>query len=304
MSAPRLSDRTLFWGPTLIWASTWHVILFQLDSKVPVLNSVAWRFALAALMLLVFALWRGDSMRLPLSAHLLMAATGIVQYSGNYWSVYEAERHIPSGLVAVLFSLMVFGNALSGRVFFGQAVSRRFLAAASGGVVGVMMIFWPEIATTGARPSAALGLGLGLLAVLCACVGNVLTLTLTRRRLSLVPILAWSMGYGAVFLVGLSLSTGQGLHFDWRAPYVLSLIYLAMFGSVTAFVLYFKLMLRQGVARAALTGVVIPVIALLISALFEGWQPTVLAVVGMAVCLSSLALAIRASRPSPVPALP
>ncbi|CAN5219778.1 DMT family transporter [soil metagenome] len=292
-ASSKLSDRYLFWGPTLIWASTWHVILYQLDSGVPVLNSVAWRFALAAVMLLAFAVSRGDSMRMPASAHLLMAATGIVQYSGNYWSVYEAERHIPSGLVAVLFSLMVFGNALSGRLFFGQSVSRRFLVAASGGVVGVVMIFWPEIAETGARPTAAFGLGLGLLAVLCACVGNVLTLTLTQRRLPLVPILAWSMGYGAVFLVGLSLSTGQGLHFDWHAPYVLSLIYLSVLGSVTAFVLYFKLMQRQGAARAALTGVVIPVIALLISALFEGWQPTVLAVSGMVICLISLFVASR-----------
>lgn len=289
----KLSDRRLFWGPTLIWASTWHVILYQLDSGVPVLNSIAWRFALAALLLFAFALSRGDSLKLPASAHLLMAATGIVQYSGNYWSVYEAERHIPSGLVAVLFCLMVFGNALSGWVFFGQAVTRRFLVAASGGVLGVVMIFWPEIAATGARPTAALGLGLGLLAVLCACIGNVLTLTLTHRRLPLVPILAWSMGYGAVFLVGLSLATGQGLHMDWRAPYVLSLLYLSVLGSVVAFVLYFKLMQRQGAARAALTGVVIPVIALLISALFEGWQPTALAVSGMAICLISLYLASR-----------
>lgn len=289
----RLSDRWLFWGPTLIWASTWHVILYQLDAGVPVLNSVAWRFALAALMLFAFARWRGDSLRLPLSAHALMLATGIVQYSGNYYSVYEAERHIPSGLVAVLFCLMVFINALSGRVFFGQRVTRRFLVSASGGVVGVVMIFWPEIAATGARPSAALGLGLGLLAVLAACIGNVLTLTLTRRSLPLVPILAWSMGYGALFLLGLSVATGQGLHFDWRAPYVLSLLYLAVFGSVIAFVLYFNLAQRQGPARAALTGVVIPVIALAISAALEGWRPTGLAVSGMALCLGSIYVATR-----------
>ena len=147
-----------------------------------------------------------------------------MQYSGNYYSVYEAERHIPSGLVAVLFCLMVFGNALSGRIFFGQTVTRRFLLCASGGVVGVVLIFWPEIAETGARPTAALGLGLGLLAVLAACIGNVLTLTLTRRGLPLVPILAWSMGYGAAFLLLMSLLSGQGLHFDWHAPYVLSLL--------------------------------------------------------------------------------
>ncbi|WP_331178421.1 DMT family transporter [Roseateles sp.] len=289
-----ISARWLFWGPTLIWASTWHVILYQLDSGVPVLNSVAWRFALAAVLLGVLARWQQASLRLPLSAHGWMLATGIVQYSGNYLSVYEAERHIPSGLVAVLFCLMVYGNALSGQLFFGQRVTRRFLAAASGGVLGVVLIFWPEIAATGARPTAALGLGLGLLAVVAACVGNVLTLTLTRRGLPLVPVLAWSMGYGAAFLVTLSLASGEGLHFDARAPYVLSLLYLAVAGSVIAFVLYFKLAQAQGPARAALTGVVIPVIALVISALFEGWQVTPLAVSGMALCLASL---FAASRP-------
>ncbi|MDC8774496.1 DMT family transporter [Roseateles albus] len=288
-----LSTRTLFWGPTLIWASTWHVILYQLASGVPVLNSVAWRFAIAALLLVGLARMRGESLRMPASAHGLMLATGIVQYSGNYFSVYEAERHIPTGLVAVLFCLMVFGNALSGRLFFGQSVTRRFLLSASGGVVGVVMIFWPEIAATGARPSAALGLGLGLLAVLAACIGNVLTLTLTRRGLALVPVLAWSMGYGAVFLILMSLLSGQGLHFDWHAPYVLSLLYLAVFGSVIAFVLYFKLAQLQGPARAALTGVVIPVIALVISAALEGWVPTVLSVSGMALCLVSIYMATK-----------
>ena len=297
------SSRTavLFWAPTLIWASTWHVILYQLDSAVPVLNSVAWRFALAALLLALLARWRGESLALPASAHWLALATGIVQYSGNYWSVYQAELHIPTGLVAVLFSLMVFGNALSGRLFFGQSVTTRFLAASAGAVCGVAMIFWPEIAATGARPTAALGLGLGLLAVLAACIGNVLTLTLTRRGLPLVPVLAWSMGYGALFLTALSLLSGQGLHFDARPSYLLSMLYLSVFGSVIAFVLYFKLAQAQGPARAALTGVVIPVIALLISAAFEGWQPSVLSLAGMGLSLASLYVA---TRPAPVPARP
>jgi drug/metabolite transporter (DMT)-like permease len=298
-SAARL--RLLFWAPTLIWASTWHVILYQLDSTVPVLNSVAWRFALAALLLALLARWRGESLALPASAHWLALATGIVQYSGNYWSVYQAERHIPTGLVAVLFSLMVFGNALSGRVFFGQSVTKKFLVASAGAVCGVAMIFWPEIAATGARPSAALGLGLGLLAVAAACVGNVLTLTLTRRGLALVPVLTWSMGYGALFLTLLSLASGQGLHLDLRPSYLLALLYLTVFGSVIAFVLYFKLAQAQGPARAALTGVVIPVIALLISAVFEGWQPSVLSLAGMALSLGSLYVA---TRPAPVPARP
>jgi drug/metabolite transporter (DMT)-like permease len=291
-----VSDRWLFWGPTLIWASTWYVILYQLASGVPILNSVGWRFGLAALMLAGFARWQKLSLKLPLSAHGLMLATGIVQYSGNYFSVYEAERHIPSGLVAVLFCLMVFGNALTGRIFFAQRVTGRFLSASAGAVAGVVMIFWPEIASTGARPTAAYGLAIGLAAVLAAVIGNVLTLTLTRRGLPLVPVLAWSMGYGAVFLLLASVTTGQGLNFAWTPEYVFSLLYLAVFGSVFAFVLYFKLAQRQGTARAALTGVVIPVIALVISAIFEGWRPTALALAGMVLCLSSIYVATRPQR--------
>lgn len=291
-----LSSRWLFWIPTLIWASTWHVILYQLDSGVPVLSSVGWRFAIASAVLAALARWRGERLGgMPASAHLLMLATGIVQYSGNYYSVYEAERHIPTGLVAVLFCLMVFGNALSGRIFFAQTVTRRFLVCAAGAVLGVVMIFWPEIAATGARPNAGLGLGLGLLAVLAACIGNVLTLTLTRRGLALIPVLAWSMGYGAAFLLSLSALRGASLQLAWTPAYLGSLAYLSLFGSVTAFVLYFKLAQRQGPARAALTGVVIPVIALLISALLEGWQATPLALAGMLLCLGSIYAATRPS---------
>ncbi len=169
----------------------------------------------------------------------------------------------------------------------------RFLLAACGGVAGVVLIFWPELAATGTRPSAPWGLLLGLAAVLAACIGNVLTLKLSERGLPLLPILAWSMGYGAVFLLLLSLATGTGLHFAVTPAYVLSLLYLALFGSVIAFVLYFKLAQARGPAGAALTSVVIPVIALLMSALFEGWQPTALSLAGMGLCLASLWAATR-----------
>ena len=282
----------LFLAPTLIWASTWHVILYQLGS-VPVLNSVGWRFGLAALLLALWALQQRQSLKLPLRAHGLLLAAGVVQYSGNYWAVYEAERYIPSGLVAVLFALMVFGNALGTWWAFKQRSSRSFLLAALGGVAGVALVFWPEIAASGARPQAGYGLAIGLGAVLAACVGNVLTLTLTRRGLPLLPILAWSMGYGAAFLLALSVFSGVGLHFDFRLPYVLSWLYLSVFGSVIAFALYFKLAQRQGAAKASLMGVVIPVIALAVSALFEGWKATPPALLGMLMCVASVWLAQR-----------
>lgn len=287
-----MSDRWLFWLPTLIWASTWHVILHQFGVT-PVLQSVAMRFALAALLLVAVARWQRARLRLPARAHGWMVAAGIVQYGGNYWAVYEAERHVPSGLVAVLFSLMVFGNALGGWLAFGQRVGRRFVGAAGAGTLGVALIFWPEIAAAGARPTAAWGLALGLGAVACACIGNVLTLTLTRRGLPLVPVLAWCMGYGALFLTVTLLLTGQPWRLDPRPAYWAALLYLAVCGTVVAFLLYFQLAQRQGPARAALMGVIIPVIALAVSAALEGWLPGAPALAGMALCLGSVWVATR-----------
>jgi drug/metabolite transporter (DMT)-like permease len=289
------SPRVLFWVPTLIWASTWHVILYQL-AETPPLNSVAWRFLLAGLVLLGVSIARGERWRLEWRWHGWVLLGGVVQYSINYWGVYEAERHIPSGLVAVLFSLMVFGNALSGWWLFAQPVTRRFLAAAACGVLGVVLIFWPEVVAAGARPNAALGLSVGLLAVAMACAGNALTLSLTRRGVPLVPVLGWGMTYGALVLLAIAAAQGNLGAIGHSAAWWGSLLYLTLFGTVIAFFVYFRLAQRVGPARAAMTGVMIPPIALAISAALEGWRPSALSFAGVVLCLGSVFVATRPPR--------
>jgi drug/metabolite transporter (DMT)-like permease len=289
------SPRVLFWVPTLIWASTWHVILYQL-AETPPINSVGWRFLLAGAILLGVAVVRGERWRLEPRWHAWLVLQGVVQYSINYWGVYESERHIPSGLVAVLFSLMVFGNAFSGWWLFGQAVTRRFLVAAGFGVLGVVLIFWPEVVATGARPNAGLGLGVGLLAVVMACAGNALTLSLTRRGVPLLPVLGWGMTYGALVLLAIAAAQGNLGAIGHSAAWWGSLAYLALFGTVVAFFVYFRLAQRVGPARAAMTGVMIPPIALAISAALEGWRPNALSLAGVALCLGSVFVATRAPK--------
>jgi drug/metabolite transporter (DMT)-like permease len=257
---------------------------------------VGWRFLLAGAVLLGVAIVRGERWRLEPRWHAWLVLAGVVQYSINYWGVYEAERHIPSGLVAVLFSLMVFGNALSGWWLFKQPVTRRFLVAACFGVLGVVLIFWPEVVATGARPNAALGLGVGLLAVVMACTGNALTLSLTRRGVPLVPLLGWGMTYGALALLAVAAAQGSLGAIGHSPAWWGSLAYLALFGTVIAFFVYFRLAQRVGPARAAMTGVMIPPIALAISAALEGWRPSALSLAGVALCLGSVFVATRAPR--------
>lgn len=282
-----MSDRFLFWMPTLIWATTWHTILYQLG-EVSVFHSVALRFGLASAMLFAIAHWRGELVRLPARMHGWLFLTGAVQYGINYMSTYHSEQHVASGLVAVLFTLMIFTNAVGGALCFGQAITRRFLAFSGVGILGIGLIFWPDIAAAQSGAGIWVGVGWAMSAITFATVGNLLTLRLTRSGMPLVPVLAWSMGYGALSLVLVAGAGGIAFVVDTRWTYWASLAYLSAFGSVAAFLLYFKLAQRQGAGRAALMGMVIPIIALLISALFEGWTPTLMSGAGIAVCLLGL----------------
>lgn len=294
-----LPSRLLFWAPALIWGSTWHVILYQID-QVPAAVAVVWRFLLAALLMFAVLAWRRERFALAPRWHAALALTGALQYGLNYLCVYEAERHVPSGLVAVLYSLMVFGNALGGWLAFRQRVERHFLAGGALGVLGVVLVFWPEVAAAGARPDGPLGLACGLGGVLAACIGNACTLALTRRGLSLIPVLAWSMAYGAAILLAAAIARGLPLAPGATGSWWLSLVYLAAFGSVAAFLLYFKLGQRRGPAVAALTAIVTPPVALLLSALFEGWRVTPAALAGVGLALAGVYLATRAPRATPL----
>jgi drug/metabolite transporter (DMT)-like permease len=299
-----MSTSWLFWTPTLIWASTWHVILYQLG-PVPPMDSVAYRFGLASVLLLGWTAARAGWPRFTAREHAALAVTGTIQYGLNYVLVYLAERHIPSGLVAVLFTWMVFGNAAAGAWFFGQRLSGRHWLGAAGGVVGVALIFQPEIASAGGRPDAGLGLVLGLGAVAAAVAGNVCTLKLAHavqpRGVGLPAVLGASMAWGAALLVTVSLLVDGRLHWDSRPAYLASLVYLAVFGSVVAFLTYFQLAQRVGPGRASLMSIVIPVVALAVSAALEGWRPSGLSLAGMALSLSSLWLATRPARATDEP---
>jgi drug/metabolite transporter (DMT)-like permease len=253
-------------------------------------------------MLCAIARWRGDSVSLPKSVHAWLMLTGAVQYGLNYLCTYESERHLASGLVAVLFSLMIFTNAIGGSLFFGQHMTRRFWLSGAVGVVGIALIFWPDIVAARGDASVLFGVALALTAVTLASTGNMLTLRLTRQGTPLVPLLAWSMGYGAVTLMAIAMALQVEFHLDVRPGYWVSLFYLSGLGSVAAFLLYFKLAQRQGPGRAALTGLVIPVIALLVSAALEGWRPTPLSTAGIALCLAGLWGATRPAAAAPTAA--
>jgi len=271
----------LFSIATLIWGSTWLAITFQLGVVAPE-ASVAYRFALSALMVAGWCLATGRSLRFPPRQHAWFAAQGALLFGLNYLCVYWAEQYIASGLTAVLFSLIVFLNLVGVRVFFATSFNQRTVFGATLGVAGVALLFWRELATM--QNEALRGIAFGLAAAVFASGGNLVAVRNQRRGVPLLPSVAWAMAYGTATVAAIVAFSGIEWTFDSRRAYVVSLLYLAAFGSVIAFATYLTLLGKIGAARAGYVGVAVPVMALLLSTLFEHYQWTVPALIGALLC--------------------
>jgi len=287
-----MSTLNLYALATLIWGSTWLAITFQLGI-VPPAVSVVWRFALSALILFAYAWFRKLPLRFTARDHLWLAVQGVFMFGMSYVCVYLSEQTLTSGLVAVVFSIMVFWNILGMRVFFNAPINPVTLVAAVLGVAGVALVFWPEIANFSTSGQAVRGLGLALAGTVAASFGNLSALRNQRNHIPMIPQMAWAMLYGSIVIAVYAAASGYEFTFEWSMPYVLSLIYLALFGSVIAFGLYLTLIKRIGVDRAGYVGVAIPIVALLLSTLFEDlvWQPSM--VIGVLLCVAGNVLILR-----------
>ncbi len=288
----------LFLVPSFIWGTTWLVIKFQLGAVAPE-ASVAYRFALAAALLFGWCALRRVPLRFGLRTHAALAVTGILQFALNYVLVYLAEVRLTSGLVAVVFSLMVVWNIVGDRLLFGTPAGAAVAVGAALGLAGVTLVFWPEVA--GAAPGDAAGIVLALVGSLVSSTANLASQRLYASGVGVVPGMAWGMAYGAGAVALSCAARGIPFGFDRSAPYLLSLAYLALFGSVVAFFAYLSLIQRVGAGRAGYTAAVIPVLAMLTSTVFEGYRWTAPALAGMALVAAGTVLVVRsraAGRPS------
>ncbi len=294
LARPRgASVLVLFAVPTVIWGTTWLVIKFQLGAVAPEV-SVAWRFGLASILLLAWCALRRVPLRLRPADHLALAALGVVQFGVNYVLVYWAELTLTSGLVAVLFSFIVFWNLLGERLLFGTPIPPAVSVGAVVGVLGVALLFWPEVTSVHGDARVLAGAAFAVAGTLASSTGNLLSQRLFAARVSVLAGTAYAMGYASLLTLAWCLARGVPLTFDPRAPYVLSLAYLAVLGSIVAFASYLTLVQRVGSGRAGYSSAVIPAVAMLASTAFEGYRWSVPSLAGMALVVAGSVLVLRA----------
>jgi drug/metabolite transporter (DMT)-like permease len=282
---------------TLIWGSTWIVIRDQLG-PVPPTWSVTYRFVIAAAAMFAYARASGASLRIGRQGHMLALAFGIPQFFLNFNFVYAAEHYITSGLVAVVFAMLLVPNSLLGRLFLGHRVTGRFILGSAIALVGVALLFSQEWSGgTGAGPrEVAIGIGLTVLGVLSASVSNVMQATKALRSRPIASMLAWGMFYGVIANALFALLLYGPPQFESRLGYWVGLVYLAVFASALAFTLYFRILRIVGPARAAYSSVLVPIVAMAISTALEGYRWSAPAVVGGLLALIGLVVALKARK--------
>ncbi len=287
---------------TLIWSSTWIVIKDQIGT-VPAPWSVTYRFLIAAAAMFAIASATGARLAIGREGHVLAAVLGTAQFGFNFNFVYAAEHYVTSGLVAVVFALLMVPNALFSRLFFAQPISRRFLAGSAVALAGVALLFVQEARASSTSPAATLaGIGLTLLGVLCASAANVMQLSEGVKARPLAALLAWAMLYGAVLDAVLALVLHGPPVAEARIGYWAGLLYLGLIGSALTFPLYFDVIRRIGPGKAAYSAVLIPILAMAISTFAEGYRWSALAAAGGVLAILGLVIALRAGRPPVEPA--
>ncbi len=283
---------------TLIWGSTWIVIRDQLGPVSP--NwSVTYRFLIAGLTMLAVAAVRRERLVLDRAGWAFVGAMGLFQFCLNFNFVYAAETLVTSGLVAVVFALLLIPNAVLGRLVLGQPFRREAVIGSVIAMSGVGMLIASQIrADPSGTGHTLMGVGATLLGVLSASIANILQGTQTARRYPMVPALGVAMLIGAAIDAIYAWAVAGPPVMEWRLGYVAGTVYLGVIASALAFTLYFSIIRVIGAARAAYTSILVPIIAMLISTVVEGYQWRPVGVAGAIIALAGLVLAVSARKPA------
>jgi drug/metabolite transporter (DMT)-like permease len=287
-----LSNLHLFVAAVAIWGSTWLAITYQLGRVAPE-ASVFYRFLLGSLMVFAFCIARRMPLAYKRREHLWMALLGVLMFSVSYIFVYYAEQHVVSGLVAVGYSASPLLGMLGMRLFFGTPMTRPLIAGSILGMAGIALVFYQEFARLHGDAETALGAIDTVVAVLVSALGAIVAQRNQRAGLPLWQTMAWGMLYGSISSLAIALALGKPLTFEPSAAYVLSLLYLTILGSIAAFAAYLTLLNRVGAARAGYIGVMVPIVALVISAAFEGFRWHPLTWLGIAISVAGNVIILR-----------
>jgi drug/metabolite transporter (DMT)-like permease len=292
-----MSNFLLYVITVLVWGSTWFAIEFQLGVVAPEV-SIVYRYAGASILLFAWSRFRGLNLAFGLRQHGWFVLLGLLLFGLNYILAYRAQIYITSALTAIAFSTIVWMNILNARIFFGVTAVPGVLFGSLLGVAGIITLFLPQIGALTMTDTVLYGSVLAVLGAVLASFGNMVSQGAQKRNLPIIQSNAWGMFYGAILTGIIAIGEGHPFVFELSVGYITSLAYLTVFGSIVAFGAYLTLLGRIGAHRAGYAMVTFPVIALILSMLFEDLKLDTTIAVGTVLVLAGNIFVLRAKKPA------
>jgi drug/metabolite transporter (DMT)-like permease len=287
-----MNNLILFTVTLFCWSPTWYLIKFQLGYVDP-LVSVFYRFVAASLIIFVYLMIKRKSLKFSFNQHIWFLFFGTCLYSMNYVFFYTSNTYLVSAFPAIVFSTVVIMNILGEWFYFKKKPTAKTLIAATIGMIGIIIILNKEIFNFSLSNNTHIGLFLALLGTFCASTGNMIHQRNLNNNFPLIQTIAFSMLYGSLITLLIIQLNNTELLFEFTFKYIASLTYLSVFGSIFAFIFYLKLLEKVGPGRAGYVGVVMPVIALLISIIFENLELQIDLIIGLPILLIGAVLVIN-----------
>ena len=287
-----MNNLILFISTLICWSPTWYLIKFQFGVVDPLI-SIFYRFLIASAIVFIFLILLKKKLSFNLNQHLWFLLLGVTLFSLNYIFFYLANTYLISGIVTIAFSTILIMNILGERIYFNIKSSKQTLIAAGFGIIGILIIFEKELLNFKVEDKTHIGIILSFIATFWASTGNLIHQKNFKDKIPFIQSIAYGMFYGSIFTLIVAKFRGAELIFDYSFSYISSLLYLAIIGSVVAFYLYLKLLESIGSARAGYMGVVMPIIALIISTIFEGLQWTNNLIFGLPVLILGCVLILN-----------
>ena len=287
-----MRNLVLFISTLICWSPTWYLIKFQFGVVDPLI-SIFYRFFIASIIVFIFLILSNKKMSFNLHQHLSFLLLGVTLFSLNYIFFYLANTYLISGIVTIAFSTILIMNILGERIYFKIKSSKETLFAAGFGIVGILIIFGNELLNFRLEDKTHIGIILSFIATFWASTGNLIHQKNSKDNIPFIQSIAYGMLYGSLFTLIIAKFRGAEIIFDNSISYILSFLYLSIIGSVVAFYLYLKLLENIGSARAGYIGVIMPIIALIISTIFEGLQWTNNLIFGLPVLIFGCVLILN-----------
>jgi len=286
-----MSNFLLFLIPTIIWGSTWLAITFQLS--VNPLYSIIYRFLFASGILLIYSVFKKLPLKFPLKVHRELFLLGITLFGFNYFFTYTAEKNLTSGLVALCFSTMVIFNSINAKIFLKQKMNPRVILGGIIGLIGLAILFKNDILHLTLSSKTGKGILFTFLGAYCASLGNIISAKIQKENIPIIQSNTFGMLYGALAMLLIALLSGKMPEIDLSFSYLTSLIYLSIFGSVIAFGSYLKLLGEIGPQKAVYITLLIPIVAIVLSAFFENLTLYPHSIIGIIVVLAGNYIALK-----------